>query len=306
MEFGRPRSVEALDELDLSLPADAAANAATLAMYGLAGLTPRVWMGAPVWAQESLARRLAPAGAKGTRALAAYARHFDALELNTTFYAAERGQLERWARAVPPRFRFAPKVRGVIGHERRLVGAERESEAFFSAIEGLGERRGPAWLLLPPDFGPRELSALTRWLERFAPRGPLAVELRERSWFADPGAGAAAFELFEAHGVGAVISDVALRRDVLHMRVCAPFTFVRFAGHALHPTDLERLDLWIDRLAAWFEAGLREAWLCLHQPDEGLVVELAQHVARGSRERLGIDLRRPDPLTTPTQPELFG
>ncbi|QDU67578.1 DUF72 domain-containing protein [Engelhardtia mirabilis] len=306
MEFGRPSSVELLDELDLSLPRDDDANAASLSLFRLPDAPRRVWMGAPVWAQPALARRLGPPGTKGRRALATYARHFDALELNTTFYAAERAQLERWASAVPAGFRFAPKLLGAIGHERRLVGAERESEAFFSAVEGLGTRRGPCWLLLPPDFGPSELSALARWLERFAARGPLAVELRDPGWFADRGAAAAVFELFEAHGVGAVISDVALRRDVLHMRVSAPFTFVRFAGHALHPTDLQRLDQWIERLGAWFEAGLREAWLCLHQPNEGLVVELAQFVADAAPGRLGLELRRPDPLESARQPDLFG
>lgn len=310
MDFGRPSDLGELDALDLSLPADDPATAPALELFRLPGEAPRLWMGAPVWGQASLAERLYPRGAKGAAALTAYARHFDAIELNTTFYGASPEQLGRWASAVPDRFRFAPKVRGAVGHERRLVGAEAESEGFFESLRALGPKRGPAWLLLPPDFGPREAPALTRWIERWSGAGPLAVELRDPRWFADPGATAAAFELFEAHGVATVLSDVALRRDVLHMRLTAPLAIVRFAGHGLHPSDRPRLDQWIERLERWFEGGLREAWLCLHQPDEGLVVELAQHVCDRAAERGGkfgrLELRRPEPLPTYEQSDLFG
>lgn len=307
MDFGRVDDLGALPPGAFCLPPDASATASVLGTFALGGARPRLHVGAPVWAHPKLARRLTPPSVKGLDVLRQYARGFDTLELNSTFYTDPADELSRLRPAVDPDFTFAPKLPRSITHDARLVDVDREVERFALGLEALGCSRGPCWLLTPPGFGPDEGDRLERFVESHAPLlSPLAIELREPAWFERSGPLERLCDVFERHGVGLVITDVLGRRDVCHMRLTAPWAFVRFTGNALHPTDYTRLDAWFERLEAWFEAGLREVWFFLHQPDEGLVVELAQRLACLAEERLGIELRRPAPREIEQQHELFG
>ncbi|HEX8431134.1 MAG TPA: DUF72 domain-containing protein, partial [Longimicrobium sp.] len=63
----------------------------------------------------------------GTRApdfLATYARAFDTVEVDSTFYAVPAAKtVKRWAERTPDGFIFALKMPQEVTHERRLVGA---------------------------------------------------------------------------------------------------------------------------------------------------------------------------------------
>ena len=52
-----------------------------------------------------------------------------------------------------------------ITHERNLVGAEAEAEAFLDTIAELADRLGPLLVQLPPSFEHHSPSTLERFLE---------------------------------------------------------------------------------------------------------------------------------------------
>ncbi|MEO0650106.1 MAG: DUF72 domain-containing protein [Planctomycetota bacterium] len=306
MDFGRVDDPGKLEGFDPTLPPDAPGTARVLELYRLNPPEPRLRVGAPVWAHPKLAQRLYPKGLKGSAAFAVYGQAFNTIELNSTFYSDPREELARLSAAVPETFRFAPKLPRAITHDARLVGEDASLERFASALERLGPQRGPAWALLPPGFGPSESATLERFLDAWGDAlHPLAVEVREPEWFSDPGALERLAAVCERHRTALVITDVIGRRDVLHMRLTAPFAFVRFTGNRLHASDFTRLEAWLERLAEWFEGGLREAWLFLHQPDEGLVIELAQQVSDFARERLSLEIARPQAMPVERQGDLF-
>ena len=63
-----------------------------------------------------------PRGLKNVDWLAHYARHFNAVELDTTFHALpDRDRVRRWGDATPPDFRFAAKTPKGITHESHLA-----------------------------------------------------------------------------------------------------------------------------------------------------------------------------------------
>jgi uncharacterized protein YecE (DUF72 family) len=72
-----------------------------------------------------------------------------------------------------------------------------------------------------------------------------------------------------------VITDVAGRRDVLHMRLSNRTAFIRFVANDLHPTDFPRIDEWTVLLKKWMEEGLKEIYFFIHTPDKSLCPELA-------------------------------
>ncbi len=290
MEFGKLSSV---DNVKFNLPADHPDTQAVL--DSLPATTPTLRIGLPRWADKALLGELYAKGTKQAEFLREYSRHFETVELNSTYYGVQRNSIEKWATLTPPTFRFCPKFPGAITHERTLVNAEAETESFFEALDLFGDRCGPAWMLLPNTFGPRDLPVLDRYLTRFASRRPLAVELRHEGWFRDPEAGRAAFDLLESHTVIAMLTDVAGRRDVLHQRLTTDTLMLRFVGNRHHPTDFTRIDAWIDRLTTWFTQGLHTTYIFLHQPEEHLNVRIATHLT----ERLPKEL----PALAPSPPQ---
>lgn len=123
--------------------------------------------------------------ADGSSALERYATRFNAAEINSSFHRSHRpSTYARWAASVPATFRFAVKLPKAITHQARLVNCEPLLDAFAAEIFGLGERRGPVLVQLPPslafvaDIVEPFLETLTSIVG-----GLLACEPRHSSWF---------------------------------------------------------------------------------------------------------------------------
>ncbi|NNE07699.1 MAG: DUF72 domain-containing protein [Gemmatimonadetes bacterium] len=312
MDFGKLTNVETVD---FTLPADHPDTARFLASRTASredggardqARAPRVLLGCPRWADRGFRGRIYPPKTKQAEQLAAYAKSFDTIELNTTFYGVREELVGRWKAQVPGRFRFCPKIPKAISHHRQLQNAEGEMERFVRAVSAFGDRLGPSWILLPPGFRPAQHGALRAFLDRWSAELELAVELRHEEWFAPANTSLLqeTFAHFEETGTTAILTDVAGRRDVLHQRLTANRAIVRFVGNRLHATDYARVDAWSERLAAWLDRGLGSVYLWLHQPEEALNVEIAERFAT-SLEARGIGARKPVRYDTKVQGELF-
>jgi uncharacterized protein YecE (DUF72 family) len=303
MDFGKLPSV---DGVRFDVPPIDDRGRAILA-HAKAQAAPQ-WLrvGGPGWARRDWLGKLYPQGTPARDFLRVYARALDAIELNASGYALpDPKTVAAWKDDVPEAFRFCPKLPRAITHEQALVGADLWVEQTIERFTPLGVRLGPMMLQLPPFFGPERLPALAAFLRRW-PRGcRLAVELRHPAWFARRALRPVLRDLLEDHGVGTVITDVAGRRDVSHGSLTAPFALVRFVGNDLHPTDAPRVDAWIDTLFAWREAGLREAFFFVHEPDDRYAPEMMAHAvarARGKGAQLSpVSLHAPR-----AQLDLFG
>ena len=73
--------------------------------------------------------------------LARYARFFDTVELNATFYRLPTPTaVDRWRDGVPPGFVFAVKGSRYLTHMKRLLDTGRGLERFHAPISRLGDR----------------------------------------------------------------------------------------------------------------------------------------------------------------------
>lgn len=262
---------------------------------------PYLRLGAPAWSRREWLGRLYPRGSGPGDWLRLYAAQAGAIELNATFYAVpDEATLDSWVAATPPSFRFCPKVPRPISHDldRGQVGA------FVARLRRLGERLGPALLQLPETFAPAGLRALAALLQAFPADFRLVVELRHPGWFAEGVLIEEAAALLAEGGRGAVITDVAGRRDVCHGTLTAPFLLVRWVGHGGHPSDEPRLDGWLARLADWRARGLAEAYLILHQPDDQRAPESLVYAAAAA-PRAGLAVPPISLVPPPPQLSLF-
>ncbi len=133
--------------------------------------------------------------------LAFYARHFETVEINSSFYRVPAvATLEKWAGQVPASFRFAFKAPRRLTHDHQLQDSE-GAVAFLQALAGLGERRGPVLFQLPPRFTV-DLSRLDAFLAALPRDVPVAFEFRHPSWFDE-----AVFERLRAHGAALCLAQ---------------------------------------------------------------------------------------------------
>src|SRR6187455_2774480 len=82
-----------------------------------------------------------------------YAHTFSCVEINSSFYRHHSAATyAKWAAATPPRFLFAVKLFQVITHELALCGARQLVRQFLDETAGLGRKRGPVLVQLPPSL----------------------------------------------------------------------------------------------------------------------------------------------------------
>jgi len=146
-------------------------------------VVPRVVVGTAGWSiPRGVADRFPGAGSHLQR----YARVLAGAEINSSFYRPHAASTyAKWAAATPPHFRFAVKVPKVITHEQQLRAARRPLERFLAETSGLGGKRGPLLVQLPPSFA-FDARVVARFFDllRGQHDGPVVCEPRHPTWFA--------------------------------------------------------------------------------------------------------------------------
>ena len=222
-----------------------------------------------------------PPGLKPRDYLWHYARHFNAVEVNASFYhvpkaASFAGMLERSG----GRVRFAVKVHRSVTHARDADKAL--YERLFAAAKPLAEAGalGPFVAQFPFSF--RRTPANRRYLlevvRRFEGRR-LAVELRHDSWAMEP-----VWEAFRELGLVWVSADYPRLAGLPQsgLVVTAPVAYLRLMGRNAaqwweHETREDRYDYLYtpEELRPYAQAlaeraeGLQEAWVVFHNTPRG-------------------------------------
>lgn len=300
MDFGKLASV---DQVNFALPPEPPQNATVLGNVTARQGAPLIYLGATGYNMKPWVGRWYPAGAKDATFLYHYGRQFNTIEHNTTHYRIpDAATVARWREEVPEDFRYCPKLPQTVSHARDLGLSGPEIGLFCEAIYDLGPKLGCCFIQLPPHFSVQNLPVLARFLEIFPKNIPLAVEVRHESFFQHTVAAEHFFQLLQSQQVSTVITDVAGRRDVCHLRLSTGRVLIRFVGNALHPSDYARIQDWAGRLANWFDKGLQEVYFFCHEPDNLLAPELAIFAAETFSQAIpAVILRGPAPQKPPAQ-----
>jgi uncharacterized protein YecE (DUF72 family) len=195
---------------------------------------------------EHWRHRFYPASARGSE-LEWYARTFDTVELNVTFYRLPPSSTFRsWAARVPVGFLFAVKASRYLTHLRRLKEPRPSVELLVERARALGSHLGPILIQLPPDLE-LDLAALEETLDAFPGGVRIAVEPRHASWFVDD-----VRRLLTKRNVALCLAD--RRGPITPLWRTADWSYLRFhAGRAMPrscygPGELES---WAERVEAW-------------------------------------------------------
>jgi uncharacterized protein YecE (DUF72 family) len=161
----------------------------------------RILVGTSSWADPGFVKEWYPPKLPARERLPWYARHFELVELNSSFYAIpDRTTVHGWVEVTPPGFIFDVKAhRALSKHSSKAESLPPDLRELHGTpelerplAERLVEETAPlrdagkfgAYLLqLTPAFSPRRhrLEELDTLVEILGPHG-LAVELRNRNW----------------------------------------------------------------------------------------------------------------------------
>jgi uncharacterized protein YecE (DUF72 family) len=290
MKFGR---LDTIEGVDFRLPAPHPATAQVLAA-ARSDRKPEVFIGCSVWSQRGYVGRAFPPKTPQRAYLEAFGKAFTTVELNSTHYSIPRSeQVIKWREAVPSGFRFMPKVPQYISHRREPLTNPDALDMFIVRMTELEDRLGPILLQLPHHFGAEHLPQIEKFFAYWPEDMPLALEVRHADLLKAGSAQDELFSLMQAYGVQAVMSDVAGRRDALHMRLSTPHLLLRFNGHNLHPSDYQRLDAWVLRLSEWLKNGLQSLYVYMHQPEQGLNADTARYFIQQLNAHTGLQVAEP-------------
>jgi uncharacterized protein YecE (DUF72 family) len=108
-------------------------------------------IGTSGWHYGDWAGRFYPADLPKNNWLEYYARHFDTVEINNTFYHQPKLQtFKNWRKQVPKNFLFVVKANRFITHIKRLKDVDEPLERFFAGVRLLKSNLGPVLYQLPP------------------------------------------------------------------------------------------------------------------------------------------------------------
>ncbi|HEX2123483.1 MAG TPA: DUF72 domain-containing protein [Thermoanaerobaculia bacterium] len=224
-------------------------------------------LGTQGWNYDAWVGPFYPIGTRAADYLALYARAFDTVEVDSTFYAVPSAKSVRdWAARVPARFTFALKLPKEISHDNRLRDAAGVAPLFFDCARELGAKLGPILIQLGPDFGPAERPALAAFLSQLPRDLQFAVEFRQRGWIEE-----GVLALLADHNVALALTDARWipRRTMLALaeQPTADFAYVRWMGPNRDIVDYSRIQFDRTReLEAWahvlrgLAARVRTVW----------------------------------------------
>ncbi len=287
MKFGK---VENPGSLDFSLPADHAATKQVLQSGGYAEKKPKVFIGCPKWGKADL-KDFYPKGTKDE--LTYYSSQFNSIEMNAFYYRIfPTAVVDKWYSRSDPDFVFFPKVPQLISQFRRLKKCENELNDYLVSISHFKEKLGTVFLQMNDNYNPSNFDDLAAFIELWPQDLPLSVELRHTDWYNDPTVSNRLYALLEENKVCHTLTDTAGRRDIMHMRLTNNQCFVRFTG-ANHPSDVDRLDEWFERLTQWREQGIEQINFFIHQTIEKDLQMLSARLITKINEEWGYDMHVP-------------
>jgi uncharacterized protein YecE (DUF72 family) len=231
----------------------------------------------PHWGKD----RFYPKGLKPGDWLAFLSRQFGTVEVNSSFYRPPRPEMiARWRSTTSRGFKFAVKLWRRITHERRLQNCEQELHDFLEIVNGLGPKRGPLLVQLPPSMHNnvhsfQNLQVFLKTLKQAMgrTRWPVTVEFRSPDWLCE-----SVYELMTQHDAAVCLAD--LPRCPITEPNDAKFVYVRRHGPAggyrgcytpQHITADAR------RIRAWLAAG-KDVYVYYNNDVEGYAIDNARQL----------------------------
>jgi len=126
-----------------------------------------------------------PAKLSSHRWLEYYAKHFNTVEVNMTFYRfPKESLLKGWYKRIPKDFKLTLKAPRQITHERKLKNVKKLIKSFYKIALVLQDKLGCILWQFPPSLHfEKNKATFLNFLEQLDPQVKNAIEFRHKSWW---------------------------------------------------------------------------------------------------------------------------
>jgi uncharacterized protein YecE (DUF72 family) len=222
-----------------------------------------LYIGTSGWTYPHWQKSFFPKELPSAERLRFYARRFNSVEVNTTFYGTpKKATVCAWRDAVPRGFRFAIKATRFITHNKKLLEPRKSSIKLFRAIEPIAHQTAALLFQLPPWFGKDEMR-LKSFLKKMPSTYRYAFEFRHPTWFCEE-----IYDILRSFGAALCLWDlkgklspILATSDFIYVRLHGPQTL---AYRGSYPGST--LCRWRDRIRNWKKA--KKEILCYFDNDE--------------------------------------
>ena len=144
-------------------------------------------IGCSGWSYSAWKGHFYPASLPNSKWLEYYAKVFDFVEIDSSFYSTPSlFRVKKWAVNTPANFRFSVKMPKVITHEKAFYNINKELEYFYSSLSPLREKNLCFLIQMPPYISFKTgFKLLKNFCNILDTRYRYAVEARQTSWFND-------------------------------------------------------------------------------------------------------------------------
>jgi len=186
-------------------------------------IAPQYYIGCSGWHYDHWRNLFYPAGLPKQEWLPFYAKQFNTVELNSSFYFfSSEKTFKRWRESTPDNFVFAVKVSRFITHIKKLRNSEIAISNFLSRASILQNKLGPFLYQLPPSMK-RNDEILCEFLALLPRCYNHVFEFRHESWL-----NASTFNILRKHNIGLCVFDMP---DIdCPLITTSDFAYVRFHG----------------------------------------------------------------------------
>lgn len=237
------------------------------------------WLiGTSGWSYKNWDKEFYPKGVKGVDKIRHYSQHFNAVEINASFYNhIESSTYEKWAALVPENFEFVVKLHRYVTQMKKLKADDKLRESldkFFESIQGLGKNCGPILIQLPPSLK-KDLDKLGNFLELLPNEYRYAMEFRHASWFDQE-----TEDLLHKHRTALIISHSP--KWPMHITSTTDFIYLRFHGKevlfvsAYEENDMKSWGKELNKLAGNTERG----YIFYNNTDQGHAITNANQIKK--------------------------
>ena len=174
------------------------------------------------WSYEFWRDQFYPEDSK--KLLTEYAKNFDTVEIDNTFYRIpSRDNVMKWKEETPDDFIFTAKFPRKITHIKMLQDCKEELEVFIEHMKLIGNKLGPMLIQLPPGFTPEKSGVLKDFLAGLPAKHRFAVEVRNKKWLDQK-----FYDMLRDNKVGLTLLDHPWMPEM--NTITADFTYIRWVG----------------------------------------------------------------------------
>jgi uncharacterized protein YecE (DUF72 family) len=195
-----------------------------LASHEGGDLTTNIHIGTMGWSYTFWVNNFYTSAAKPENFLEEYSRHFNSVEVNSSFYRVPSiSTIEKWKKQTSDNFLFSLKVPKKITHEK-LATKPDYLEYFLNNVSHLGSKTGPILFQFPPSFKSDQFESLEDLVSILPRKYRFALEVRNRSWLIDR-----FYSLLEDNKIALVLGDSPWIRGI--KKITTGFIYIRWEGN---------------------------------------------------------------------------